>query len=116
MKTEQLIRAMAADTARSPRTMTRACCLSTKSRSRPLKLRTVTFGYTERTSRAICTRSSVAKNGRLRRLSAMPTTRPPNRSAARRTRSGTAFTVRSRASRLVVRTSGAVPRATPSSV
>ena len=41
---------------------------------------------------------------------------PSTAMAVRRVRSGTAFTVRSGASRVVVRIAGAVPRATPRSV
>src|SRR5882724_1066876 len=75
------------ETARSPRSTTRARCSRTKSMSRPLKPSTCTFFTSASTSLAIAMRSSTVKNGRFAVLSAMASTSWSNSVLARRTRS-----------------------------
>src|SRR5688500_7428657 len=75
------------DTARRPRSTTRAPCLRTKSVSSPENPTTCTFLMSPRISRAMAVRSSSVKNGRFALLSAIASTSVSNSVAARRTRS-----------------------------
>src|SRR5438874_12401813 len=75
------------DTARRPRSTTRAPCLRTNSVSRPLKPSTCTFFRSPSTSRAMAMRSSSVKYGFFALLSAMARMMESNSGAARRTRS-----------------------------
>src|SRR5436190_5082643 len=75
------------DTARSPRSTTRAFCSRTKSMSRPLKPSTCRFFTSPSASRAMAMRSSSVKNGRFALLSAMARTSVSKSVLARRTSS-----------------------------
>src|SRR5258706_8967791 len=75
------------DTARSPRSTTRAPCWRTNSISRPLKPTTCTLLMPASTSRAISTRSASGKKVRFAGLSATPMMSESNSVLARRTRS-----------------------------
>src|SRR6185503_19249743 len=75
------------DTARSPRSTTRARCLRTNSVRSPENPTTSTFFMSPSTSRAIAMRSSSVKNGCFALLSAIASTTLSKSVAARRTRS-----------------------------
>src|SRR5205823_9872190 len=75
------------DTARRPRSTTRAPCLRTNSVSSPVKPVTCTFFTSPSTSRAMAMRSSSEKNGRFALLSAIARMTPAKSVLALRTRS-----------------------------
>src|SRR5438105_470381 len=75
------------DTARRPRSTTRAPCLRTNSVSTPVKPVTCTFFTSPSTSRAMAMRSSSEKNGRFALLSGIARMTPAKSVLARRTRS-----------------------------